>query len=76
VKLKRLHDVALAVKAFMLSRPHRLWEGPHGRFKEELEAYRFGEDKHRPKGWPPTVNVMSIRLRQAATSLRRARIEV
>jgi hypothetical protein len=67
-------DVALAVKAFMLSRLQ--WEGTHGRFKEELEADRFGEDRHRPKGWPPTVNVMSSRLRQAATSLRRARIEV
>src|SRR5262249_13079302 len=67
-------DVALAVKAFMLSRLQ--WEGTHGRFREELEAHRFGEDRHRPKGWPPTVNVMSSRLRQAATSLRRARIEV
>jgi len=67
-------DVALAVKAFMRSRPP--WEGTHGRFKEELEAHRFGEDKHRSKGWPETVNAMSSRLRRAATSLRRAGIEI
>jgi hypothetical protein len=67
-------DVALAVKAFMLS--HRKWEGTPAKFKEELEKDRFNEDKHRPKGWPTTASAMSSRLRRAATSLRRAGIEV
>ena len=66
--------MALAVKDFMLSR--RRWEDTPAKFKEELEKNRFNEDKHRPKGWPTTASAMSSRLRRAATSLRRAGIEV
>jgi hypothetical protein len=67
-------DVALAVKDFMLTR--RQWEGTPSSFKKELETNRFGEDKHRPKGWPENASAMSSRLQRAATSLRRAGIEV
>src|SRR5262249_15592646 len=67
-------EVTLAVRACMLPRVN--WEGTATDFRRALEANRFGEDKHRPKGWPTTVNNLAIRLRRAATSLRHAGIEV
>jgi hypothetical protein len=67
-------EVAVAVRAFMQLRLK--WEGTATDFQKALEINRFGEDKHRPKGWPATTSNLATRLRRAATSLRRAGIQV
>jgi hypothetical protein len=65
-------EVALAVRTFM--RKELEWEGTPTAFRKALETSRFGDDKHRPKGWPTTASDLSVRLRRAAVSLRRAGI--
>ena len=67
-------EVALAVRAFMLTRIQ--WEGTATDLQKVLETNRFGEDKYRPKAWPATARDLSVRLRRSAASLRRAGIEV
>lgn len=67
-------EVGLAVRAFMQTRLE--WEGTPTDFRTALEAHQFPDDKHRPKGWPTTASDLSIRLRRAATSLRRAGIGI